>query len=513
MNNKEKVEELARAEEKALEGGGGKRIDRQHREGKLTARERLELLVDKGSFFELGMMSRHQCHDFGMEKKRPLGDGVITGYGKIEGRKVFVYIQDFTVMGGSVGFIHSDKICRTITMARESGVPVIGLLDSSGARIQEGSGAYSKIFLENVKTSGVVPQISAVMGNCAGGGVYSPALTDFVFMVEGKSQMFITGPNVIKAVTGKDITMQELGGAKPHSSVSGVCDFVASDDEDCLKKIRELISFLPSNYKEPPPKVDTDDDPNRCAEDILDIIPERLQAAYDMHKVINKIVDRGEFLEIKPKFAPNMITGLARLDGGTVGIVANQPAWLAGVIDCDASDKAGSFYRFCDAFNIPIITFVDVPGYLPGVEQEYKGIIRHGAKMLYGFCEATVPKLTCIIRKAYGGAFAAMGPKVMGADVIFAWPTAEVAVMGPEAAVNILYRNELNEVEDKEGFRQEKINYYREMFTSPFYGASNQRIDIIIRPAETRPQLIKALEMLKNKQQTMPDKKHGLMPV
>ena len=513
MGIKEELEELAQVEEEAKMGGGQARIDKQHAEGKLTARERLDLLLDKGSFVELNMMAQHQCHDFGMEKNRPWGDGVITGYGEINGRKVFVYAQDFTVVGGSVGFTHSEKICKAMRMARASGVPIIGLIDSSGARIQEGSGAYSMIFYENVMASGVVPQICAIMGNCAGGGVYSPALTDFIFMVEGKSQMFITGPTVIKAVTGEKVSMQELGGAKAHSTTSGVCDFVARDDKECLEMVKKLLSFLPSNYKEKPPVVDTGDDPNRRDEGLSEIIPESLTAPFDIHRIITKVVDNGDFLEVKARFAQNMITGFARLSGYPVGIVANQPLVLAGSIDCDASDKAARFYRFCDSFNIPIITFVDVPGYLPGLEQEYKGIIRHGAKMLYGFCEATVPKLTCIVRKAYGGAFAAMGPKVMGADIVFALPTAEIAVMGPEGAVDILYRKELKAAEDKAQFRKQKVEEYHEKFTTPYYGASSQRIDIIIKPSETRPQLIKALEILKAKVQTILERKHGLMPV
>ena len=513
MGIKKKAEELAYMEGEARMGGGQARINRQHAGGKLTARERLDLLLDKGSFVELNMMAQHQCHDFGMEKNRPWGDGVITGYGEINGRKVFVYAQDFTVVGGSVGFTHSEKICKAMRMARASGVPIIGLIDSSGARIQEGSGAYSMIFYENVMASGVVPQICAIMGNCAGGGVYSPALTDFIFMVEGKSQMFITGPTVIKAVTGEKVSMQELGGAKAHSTTSGVCDFVARDDKECLEMVKKLLSFLPSNYKEKPPVVDTGDDPNRRDEGLSEIIPESLTAPFDIHRIITKVVDNGDFLEVKARFAQNMITGFARLSGYPVGIVANQPLVLAGSIDCDASDKAARFYRFCDSFNIPIITFVDVPGYLPGLEQEYKGIIRHGAKMLYGFCEATVPKLTCIVRKAYGGAFAAMGPKVMGADIVFALPTAEIAVMGPEGAVDILYRKELEAAEDKEQFKKQKVAEYREKFTTPYYGASSRRIDIIIKPSEIRPQLIKALEMLKDKVQIIPERKHGLMPV
>lgn len=513
MRIEEKLAELARMEEEARMGGGKARIDKQHAEGKLTARERLDLLLDKGSFTELDMMAQHQCHDFGMEKNRPFGDGVITGYGEVDGRKFFVYAQDFTVVGGSVGFTHSEKICKAMRMARASGVPVVGLIDSSGARIQEGSGAYSMIFYENVMASGIVPQICAIMGNCAGGAVYSPALADFIFMVEGKSQMFITGPTIIKAVTGEEISMQELGGAKPHSTISGVCDFVAKDDKECLEMVKKLLSFLPSNYKEKPPRVDTGDDPNRCDEDLLGIVPESLAAPFDMHRIITKVVDNGDFLEVKPRFARNMITGFARLAGYPVGITANQPLVVAGSIDCDASDKAARFYRFCDSFNIPIITFVDVPGYLPGVDQEHKGIIRHGAKMLYGFCEATVPKLTCIVRKAYGGAFAAMGPKVMGADIVFAWPTAEVAVMGPEGAVDILYRREIEAAEDKVQFEKQKVEEYREKFTTPYYGASSQRIDVIIRPNETRLHLVAALEMLKDKVQTIPERKHGLMPV
>jgi acetyl-CoA carboxylase carboxyltransferase component len=513
MDMEDDLEKLKRLETEARSGGSQEAVAKQHDAGKLTARERIDHFFDKGSFVELNMFAQHQCKDFEMEKKRPLGDGVITGYGTVEGRQVFLYAQDFTAIGGSVGFTHSEKICKVIRMARESGVPVVGLIDSSGARIQEGSGAYSMIFYENVKASGVVPQISAVMGNCAGGGAYSPALTDFVLMVEGKSQMFITGPSVIKTVTGQEIGMQELGGAKPHSTISGVCDFVAEDDEDCLKLVKRLLGLLPSNYKKTPPRLYAGDDPDRCDEGLLEIVPESIKKPYDMHKIITKVVDNGEFFEIKSKFAPNMITGLARLNGYTVGIVANQPTVLAGSIDCDASDKAARFYRFCDSFNIPIVTFVDVPGYLPGVDQEYKGIIRHGAKMLYGFCEATVPKLTCIIRKAYGGAFAAMGPKVMGADIIFAWPTAEVAIMGPEGAVDILYRKEIQTAKDKVQFKEQKIKEYREKFTTPYYGASSQRIDIIIKPSETRPQLIKALEILKDKAQTIPERKHGLMPV
>jgi len=510
---RKEIEKLEELEREVVLGEGREAIERQHAQGKLTARERIELLIDKGSFVELNMFAQHQCHDFDMERRRPWGDVVVTGYGKIEGRMVYLYAQDFTALGGSVGFTHAEKICNLIRMAQRAKAPVIALIDSSGARIQEGSGAYSLVFYQNIMASGVVPQISAIMGNCAGGGVYSPALTDFIFMVDGTSQMFITGPAVIREATGEEISMQDLGGAKPQSEISGNCDFVARGEEECLKMIKKLMSFLPPSYLEKPLVLDTGDDSNRCDESLLDVLPENPRAAFDMHQIISKIVDNGDFFEVKARFARNIITGFARLGSYSVGIVANQPLIAAGCLDCDVSDKAARFYRFCDCFNIPIICLVDVPGYLPGVKEEHKGIIRHGAKMLYAFSEASVPKITCIIRKAYGGAYSAMGAKAMGSDIIFAWPSAEVAVMGPEGAVSILYRKEIEKAEDKEQFRKQKITEYRERFTTPYYGASRQIVDRIIKPQETRPELIKALDLLRNKSQTMPGKKHGNIPL
>jgi len=512
MGMEKELEKLSRVEEEARLGGGKKAIDKQHEQGRLTARERVELFFDKGTFVELDMLAQHQCHYFGMEKTRPLGDAMVTGYGKVDGRLVFLYAHDFTVMGGSIGFATVAKFCNLSRLARKVGAPIVGLFDSAGGRIQEGSGS-SAGFFENVFASGAIPQISAIMGNCAGAGVYQPALTDFIFMVQGTSQMFITGPRVIKEVSGEEIGMQELGGAKPHSEISGVCDVVARNEEECLQMLRKLLGFLPSSYREKPPIVDTGDDPNRCDESLSDVVPENRRAAFDMRKIITKVVDNGEFFEIKKAFAKNMITGFARLDGHSVGIIANQPLMLAGCLDCDASDKAARFYRFCDCFNIPIITLVDVPGYLPGVQQEYKGVIRHGAKMLYGYVEATVPKITCIIRKAFGGSYDSMGAKAMGADVVLAWPSAEIAIMGAEAAVTILYRKEIEKAKDKEQFIQQKVAEYREKFSSPYYAASRQFTDIIIRPQETRPQLIKALEALQNKCEEMPGKKHGNIPL
>lgn len=512
MDIKNKLEILDKTEAEARLGGGKNAIARQHTQGKLTARERVDLFFDKGTFVELDMLAQHQCHDFGMEKTRPLGDAIITGYGNANGRLVFLYAYDFTVMGGSMGFTTVAKFCSLSRLARKVGAPIVGLFDSVGGRIQEGSG-HSAGFFENVFASGAIPQISAVMGNCAGAGVYQPALTDFTFMVRGTSQMFITGPRVIKEVSGEDISIQELGGAKPHSEVSGVCDVVAGSDEECLQMIRRLLGYLPSNYLEKPPLVDTGDDPGRCNESLLDIVPENRRAAYDMRNIITRIADNGEFFEIKKAFARNMITGFARLGGHSVGIVANQPMVLAGCLDCDASDKAGRFYRFCDCFNIPIITLVDVPGYLPGAQQEYKGIIRHGAKMLYGFAEATVPKITCIIRKAFGGSYDSMGAKAMGADIVLAWPSAEIAIMGAEAAVTILHRKEIEAAEDSKQLLKQKIEEYREKFGSPYHAASKQFIDVIIKPQETRPQLIKALKVLQNKCQETQGKRHGNIPL
>jgi len=509
-----KLQELVELEKQVKLGGGEKATEKQHAKGKLTADERIDALFDRDTFVELDMFAQHQCHEFDMQSKRPFRDCVITGFGKINGKRVFAYAQDATVMGGSVGFTHGEKVAELKRMAVQTKVPVVALLDSGGGRIQEGSGAYSLIFYADIITSGIVPQISAVMGNCAGGGVYSPALTDFIFMVEGTSQMFIAGPRVIKEATGEEISMQELGGAKPHSEISGLCDFVAKDDRECLERVRELLGYLPSSYLERPEWEDTGDKPDRCDESLIDIIPENPRTPFDMRQIILKIADNGEFMEVKKGFAKNIITGFARLGGYSVGIVANQPMVYAGCLDCDASDKAGRFYRTCDCFNIPIITFADVPGYLPGVKEEYKGIIRHGAKMLYGFTEATVPKISLVIRKAYGGAFAAMGSKGMGADVVLAWPTTEMAIMGPEAAVSVLYQKDIQALknEDREGYTREKVQDYREKFSTPYFYASRRQIDLIIKPHETRPYLIKMLEMLKDKQEFREGRKHGNTP-
>lgn len=514
MGMEKELEKLRQMEDEVRLGGGGKAIAAQHEQGKLTARERVGLFFDKGTFVELDIFAQHQCHDFGMEKRRPLGDGVIVGYGKVNGRFVYLYAQDFTVLGGSVGTAHAEKICNLMRIARRAKAPIVGLIDSAGARIQEGMiGTYSRLFSENILTSGVVPQISAIMGNCAGGGVYSPALTDFIFMVEGTSQMFITGPLVIKEVTGEEISMQDLGGAKPQSQISGVCDFVAKSDEECLQMIKDLLSFLPPSYLEKPPVVDTGDDPERCDESLLDVVPTDPRKPYNMRDVVSRIVDNGKFFEVKTNFARNMITGFARLGGRSVGIVANQPLFMAGSLDCDASDKAARFYRTCDCFNVPIVTLVDVPGYLPGVSEEHKGIIRHGAKMLFGFKEATVPKVSCVIRKAYGGSYFAMGSKTMGADIAFAWPSAEIAVMGAEGAVRVLYRKEIDEAADKGQFIKQKTEEYRNTFSTPYFSATRQVVDVIIKPQETRPQLINALEMLQTKCEETPARKHGNIPL
>jgi methylmalonyl-CoA decarboxylase subunit alpha len=510
---KEEIEKLQKSEGMAQAGGGQKKIDDQHAKGKLTARERIDRLVDPGSFFETAMLAQHQCTDFGMEKNRPWGDGVISGYGRVDGRLLFIYAQDFTVLGGSVGQIHSQKIVSTIQMARKAKAPIVALIDSSGGRIQEGSGAYSAIFAENVESSGVIPQISAIMGNCAGGGVYSPALTDFLLMVDKTSQMFITGPLVIKEVTGQEIGSQELGGAKVHSQTSGVADFVGQDDLDCLEKIKKLLSFLPPSYEQKPPAIPSSDDPGRCTEALLEFLPDSAKKVYDMRRLISHIVDHGEFFEVKSGFARNIAVGFARMDGQPVGVVANNPFFFAASIDCDAADKAARFIRTCDCFNIPLLSFVDVPGYLPGVKEEHKGIIRHGAKMLFAWKEATVPKVTCIIRKAYGGAFAGMSNKEMGADVVLGWPTAEIAIMGAEGAVSVLYRKELETTQDKNRVREERIAEYREKFTTPYYTAAKRQLDAIIRPQETRPRIIQSLRMLANKKLTREERKHGNIPL
>jgi len=497
-------------------GGGQQRIDRQHARGKMTARERLNVLLDKDSFREIDAFVRHQCTNFGIDKQRYLGDGVVTGWGTIQGRLVYVYAQDFTVVGGSLSKAQAEKICKVMDLALKNGAPIIGLNDSGGARIQEGVDSlagYGNIFVRNVLTSGVVPQISGILGPCAGGAVYSPAITDFIFMVQGTSQMFITGPDVIRAVTHEEITAEELGGAMTHASRSGVASFTAEDDEGCLNLIRELISYIPQNNTEDPPFVPTDDPEDRQDEELAGIIPDSPMKPYDMHEIINRVVDDGQFLEVHERWAENIIVGFARLGGYSVGVVANQPAMLAGVLDIQASRKAARFIRFCDAFNIPLVTFVDVPGFLPGVDQEHNGIITNGAKLLWAFCEATVPKVTVITRKAYGGAYPVMSSKHIRGDVSYTWPAAEIAVMGPEGAVNIIFRKQLATAEDPDAERARLIADYRERFANPYAAAERGYIDAVIEPQETRPRLIDALRMLQNKRDTNPPKKHGNIPL
>jgi len=501
-------EKTGRGEEKA--------VAKQRAEGKLTARERVHKLLDAGTFVEEFMLAETPSMDFGMaERKRP-GDGVITGYGKIDGRTVYVFAQDFTVIAGTVGAAHAEKIAYCIETARKIGVPLIGLYDSAGARIQEGldvTRAIGKIFYQNSITSGAVPQISAIMGPCIGVAAYSPALTDFIIMVKGTSQMFITGPSVIKEVTGEDVSMEELGGAKIHSEVSGVADAVAPDDEDCLKQIRELLAYIPSSASQKPPRTEPSDDPNRLIEDMESLVPEDARKPYDVRNVIRRLVDNQDFFELKPKWARNLVTGFGRLDGRPVGFVANQPMFLAGSLDVDCSDKAARFIRFCDAFNIPIVTLVDVPGYLPGTKQERLGIIRHGAKMLYAYAEASVPKITVYLRKGYGGAKQAMCTREMGADQVFVWPGVELAVMGAAGAVGVLYKKEIEQAANPEEMRRQKLDEFSEKFSGPFEAMAKQYAHGAIMPAETRLRLVQALEMLETKQEDRPRRKHGLMPV
>ncbi|UMZ73492.1 acyl-CoA carboxylase subunit beta [Natranaerofaba carboxydovora] len=507
---------LHQEKEKLREGGGQKRIAKQHEKGKKTARERLEALLDKDSFVELNLFVKHRHTDFGLDKTEAPGEGVVTGYGTIEGRLVYVYAQDFTVLGGALGEMHSYKICRVMDLARKSGAPMIGLNDSGGARIQEGVDAlsgYGEIFYRNTISSGVIPQISAIMGPCAGGAVYSPALTDFVFMVRESSQMFITGPQVIKTVTGEEITFEELGGADTHNTTSGVGHFACDSDQECLDKIKELLKFLPSNNKEDPPRIEPTDDPNRKEPDLDQIVPINPNKPYDVRDVIERIVDDKYFFEVQEAYAKNMVVGFAYLNGKPIGIIANQAAHLAGCLDINASDKASRFIRFCDSFNIPILSFVDVPGYLPGTNQEYGGIIRHGAKLLYAYSEATVPKLTVILRKAYGGAYVAMCSKSLGADMSFAWPTAEIAVMGPEGAANIIFKKDIENAEDKQQAREDKIQDYRNQIANPYVAASRGMVEDIIDPKESRPRLIYALEAMLTKSEGRPSKKHGNIPV
>jgi propionyl-CoA carboxylase beta chain len=509
-----RLEELRRRHAAAEEGGGPGRRERQHKEGKLSARERIELLLDEGTFEEIDKLIEHRCRDFGMDQQVIPGDGLVTGYGRINGRLAYVFAQDFTVFGGSLSETNAIKICKVMDLALKTGAPVIGLNDSGGARIQEGVlslGGYADIFLRNTLASGVVPQISAVMGPCAGGAVYSPAITDFIFMVADTSYMFVTGPDVIKTVTHEDVTKEDLGGSMTHNAKSGVGHFIAADDKECVQMIRELLGYLPQNNREDAPRRATSDRIDRADPELDRIVPEESNQPYDIKEVITRVVDDGEFFEVQPHFAKNIVIGFARLDGRSAGIVANQPAFLAGCLDINSSVKGARFVRFCDAFNIPIVTFEDVPGFLPGTDQEFGGIIRHGAKLLYAYAEATVPKVTVITRKAYGGAYCVMGSKHLRTDVNLAWPSAEIAVMGAEGAVNIVYRRELSN--GNGDLRAEKIAEFKDRFASPFVAAEHGFIDDVIEPHETRGRIIRALRMLETKVDTMPRKKHGNIPL
>lgn len=513
-----KLEDLRAKKEKTLQGGGEKRIEAQHAKGKLTARERLDILFDKDSFVEIDVFVKHRCTNFGMEEKELPGDGVVTGYGQVDGRLVFAFAQDFTVSGGSLGEYHAEKIVKVQNMALKMGAPVVGLQDSGGARVEEGVAALSgfgKIFHNNTISSGVIPQISVIMGPCAGGAVYSPAITDFVFMVDKTSQMFITGPAVIKTVTGEEVSAEDLGGAMTHNTVSGVAHFVGKDDEDTLLMVRELLSYMPSNNMEMPPVYASNDDVNRLIPELNDIIPDNPNKAYDIYDVITKIADDGKLFDVMPHYAKNIVTCFIRLDGATVGVIANQPKFGAGCLDINASDKAARFIRRCDAFNIPLLTIEDVPGFLPGTDQEYGGIIRHGAKMLYAYCEATVPKITVILRKAYGGAYIGMCNKELGADLVMAWPTAQIAVMGAEGAVNIIssIKKEIKAAEDPDAVRKERVAEYEEKFNNPYVAAGLGYVDDVIEPSTTRQRVISALDMLSTKRESLPAKKHGNIPL
>jgi propionyl-CoA carboxylase beta subunit len=513
---REKLDELHHLREQAQLAGGARRVEAQHRRGKLTARERVDLLLDPGTFQETDMLATHRATDFGLAEQKVLGDGVVTGYGKVDGRLVYVFSQDFTVFGGSLAEAHAAKICKIMDLAMKNGAPVIGLNDSGGARIQEGVvslGGYADIFLRNTLASGVVPQISAIMGPCAGGAVYSPAITDFIFMVEGTSHMFVTGPNVLKTVTHEDVTFEELGGARTHSQTSGVAHFIAQSEAECLSAIRTLLSYLPSNNVDLPPSQEPPDSASDVDEALDSIIPDNPNRPYDMKEIIRRVVDADSFFEVQEFFAANIIVGFARIDGRSVGLVAQQPSVLAGVLDINSSDKAARFVRFCDCFNIPLVTFVDVPGFLPGTAQEYGGIIRHGAKLLYAYCEATVPKVTVITRKAYGGAYDVMSSKHVRGDINYAWPTAEIAVMGVDGAVNIIFKDEIESAADPEARRQELVDDYQQKFANPYVAAARGYVDEVIEPRHTRQKLIAALDMLKNKRDTNPPKKHGNIPL
>jgi len=512
----DKINDLHSRLETIYAGGGEKRIEKQHKSGKMTARERINHLMDAGSFVELDAFVKHRCTEFGMEKEETPAEGVITGYGTVDGRLVYIYAQDFTVSGGSLGEMHAKKICKVLDLAMKMGAPVVGVNDSGGARIQEGVDAlsgYGQIFYRNTLASGVIPQLSVIMGPCAGGAVYSPALTDFIFMVDKTSQMFITGPQVIKAVTGEEVTAEELGGGMSHNRTSGVAHFLSDNEQACLEDIKRLLSFLPSNNMETAPIFDTQDDMNRIDEALNTILPDNSNKGYDMKDIIRTVADNGDFFEVQPYYAQNIITGFLRLNGASIGVIANQPKVLAGCLDINASDKAGRFIRTCDAFNIPILNLIDVPGFLPGTTQEYGGIIRHGAKMLYAYSEATVPMVNVITRKAYGGAYLAMCSKDLGADMVFAWPQAEIAVMGPDGAANIIFKRDIEKAENPAQARAEKIQDYKDRFATPYIAASRGYVDDVIEPATTRQRLISAFEMLASKRETRPSKKHGNLPV
>ncbi len=516
MSTKDKIRELEERLERERGMGGPQAIEKQHRAGKLTARERIELLFDPGTFEETDVFVRHRCTFLGMDKVFVPGEGVVTGYGLVDGRPVCAFSQDFTSMGGTLGEMHAKKIAKIQELALRSGVPIIGMNDSGGARIQEGVDAlsgYGQVFYRTAISSGVIPQISIIMGPCAGGAVYAPAMTDFIIMVKKTSYMFITGPAVIKEVTGEEITFEELGGAMVHNKKSGVAHFAADNDEEAIKIAKELLSYFPSNNMEDPPFVEPEDSPDREAPELDDLIPDNPKRAYDMKRIIRSIVDDGKILEPHQHYAQNIITCFARMGGMVVGIIANQPSYLAGCLDVNASDKATRFIRFCDCFNIPLITIADVPGYLPGVDQEWTGIIRHGAKLLWCYSEATVPKITLITRKAYGGAYMAMCGRELGADIVYAWPTAEIAVMGAEGAIPIIYRKELEKAENPEELREQKLKEYRESFYNPYVAASRGYVDEVIKPRETRKKIIRALRLLMNKRETRPPKKHGNIPV
>ncbi|RMH61500.1 MAG: acyl-CoA carboxylase subunit beta [Calditrichaeota bacterium] len=516
MNREEQFQHLEHLRQEARLGGGEKRIEAQHKKGKLTARERIDLLLDEGTFVEMDMLVRHRSKDFGLDKNRPLGDGVVTGYGYIDGRLVFVFSQDFTVFGGSLSETFAEKIIKIMDQAMKVGAPVIGLNDSGGARIQEGVvslGGYAEIFLRNTLASGVIPQISAIMGPCAGGAVYSPAITDFTVMVRNTSYMFVTGPNVVKTVTHEEVNAEDLGGADTHSSKSGVSHLACDSDVEALQTIRRMLSYMPSNNMEDPPRVNSTDDPMRIDEALDNLVPENPNHPYDMKEVITSVIDRDSFLEIQPDYATNIVVGFARVDGFSVGIIANQPASLAGVLDIDASIKAARFIRFCDAFNIPLLTFEDVPGFLPGTHQEWGGIIKHGAKLLYAYAEATVPKITVITRKAYGGAYDVMSSKHIRGDVNLAWPSAEIAVMGPKGAAEIIFKKEIANAEDPEAMLAQKEQEYRDKFANPYLAAERGYIDEVILPRNTRVRVIQALHMLQNKSDSNPPKKHGNIPL